>query len=369
VLPRSPLDSLPSSLGPTDVWIHVTSPSNVAVLTRPHARTESDFAQLSQRIKSAGLLDRRPGYYVFKIVFNLLMLAGAIVGAAFIGNSWWQLFIAAGLAVVFAQMAFIGHDAGHKQIFRGRRKNDAIGYLHGGLVGLSYGMWLQNHNAHHANPNHEERDPDVDIPALSFTTAQARAKQGFLRWVTKYQAFLFFPLLLLEGISLRQTAVEAIVQGKVKRRKLEAAMFFTHMAVYLTLVFVFFSPGLAVLFIVVHQCLWGVLLGISFAPNHKGMPTLTDGHELDFLRKQVLTARNVRRGPVVDFMLGGLNYQIEHHLFPTMPRPNLRYAQRIVHGFCVEKGVSYTQTGWLKSYYYVLQYLHSLGAPLRAKAA
>ena len=81
------------------------------------------------------------------------------------------------------------------------------------------------------------------------------------------------------------------------------------------------------MFIVVHQCLWGFYMGLSFAPNHKGMPTTGGEHSWDFLRKQVLTSRNVRGGRWVDFALGGLNYQIEHHLFPSMPRPSLRLAQ------------------------------------------
>lgn len=332
-------------------------------------RHRSDFARLSRRIRDAGLFDRRPLYYTLKIAFNLLMLAAACVGFALIGDSWWQLLIAAGLAVVFAQLAFIGHDAGHKQIFRSSRANDVVGYLHGGLIGMSYGSWLRNHNAHHANPNHEEHDPDLDIPALSFTEEQAGAKRGFQRWLTKYQAYLFFPLLLLEGLALRITAVRAVINGTVKLRKLEAVLLAGHIGGYLAVVFLVLSPPIAVLFIVVHQCLWGVYLGCSFAPNHKGMPTLKPGEKIDFLRKQVLTSRNVRGGPIVDWVLGGLNYQIEHHLFPTMPRPNLRRAQPIVQQFCREIGLSYSQTGWLRSYRYVLQYLHSLGAPLRAQSA
>ena len=71
-----------------------------------------------------------------------------------VGNSWWQLFVAAFLGIVCTHLSFVGHDAGHKQIFRGRRANDAVGLLLGGLVGLSYGWWIAKHNRHHANPNH-----------------------------------------------------------------------------------------------------------------------------------------------------------------------------------------------------------------------
>ena len=125
---------------------------------------------------------------------------------------------------------------------------------------------------------------------------------------------------------------------------------------------------MAIAFIAIHQCLFGLYLGMTFAPNHKGMPMLTAEDELDFLRKQVLTSRNVRGGVWLDIALGGLNLQIEHHLFPSMPRPSLRKAQRLVRAFCAEHGISYTETSLVGSYAAALRALHELGAPLRAQA-
>ena len=94
------------------------------------------------------------------------------------------------------------------------------------------------------------------------------------------------------------------------------------------------------------------------------MPILRPGEEPDFLRRQVLTSRNVRGGRLVDFALGGLNYQIEHHLFPSMPRPNLRRAQVIVRRFCLDRGISYTETSLVASYGTSLRHLHAVrGTP------
>jgi len=329
----------------------------------------SDFAELRRIVVGAGLLDRRLGYYGMRISLNLIALAGAWVAFVFIGNSWWQLITAAFLALMFTQLSFIGHDAGHKQIFRTRRANDVIGYAHAGLVGISYGWWVNKHSSHHANPNHEDKDPDLDIPALAFSLRQSSTKQGFLRWMAKHQAVLFFPLLLLEGLNLHYASAEAVWRNELKSRKLEASLFLAHTAVYLAAVFLVLSPGTAVVFIAVHQGLWGVYMGCSFAPNHKGMPTLSEGHSLDFLRKQVLTSRNVRGGPWVDFALGGLNYQIEHHLFPSMPRPNLRHAQLLVLPFCAQHSITYSQCGLLRSYAHVLHHLRAVGAPLRATSS
>ena len=329
------------------------------------AAAGSEYAALSREVREAGLLRRRHGYYAVRITVNLLAMAGAWVAFAFIGDSWWQLLVATGLAVIFAQLAFIGHDAGHKQIFRTRKPNDVVGTVHGGLIGMSYQWWMHGHSRHHANPNHEDLDPDLDIAALAFTSRQAKLKQGFLRWMAKHQALLFFPLLTLEGLSLHVAGIRAIFQGETKARRIEGALLAVHIAAYLTAAFLVLSPGVAVLFIVVHQAFWGIYMGCSFAPSHKGMPTMTS-ESLDFLRKQVLTSRNVRGGWFVEFLMGGLNYQVEHHLFPNMPRPHLKHAQPIVERFCVAHGIPYTQTSLTRSYRLVLEHLHEMGAPLRA---
>ena len=325
----------------------------------------SDFAALAHEIKQHGLLARRRGYYWTRIVLNLVVFAAGCVAFVLIGDSWWQLVTAVFFAVMFTQLSFIGHDAGHKQIFRGRRANDTTGYLHACLVGLSYDWWVGKHSRHHANPNHEEHDPDLAMAALAFTRGQGAGTRGFLRWMARYQAFLFFPLLLLEGLNLHWSSLRFVWRGGGRARKLESFLLVVHVAVYLAAVFTVLSPGTAVAFVLVHQAAWGVYMGCSFAPNHKGMPTVAEGHQLDFLRKQVLTSRNVTGGRLVDFVLGGLNYQIEHHLFPSMPRPNLRRAQRVVERFCTGNGIAYAQCGLLRSYRFVLEHLHDVGAPLR----
>jgi fatty acid desaturase len=106
-----------------------------------------------------------------------------------------------------------------------------------------------------------------------------------------------------------------------------------------------------------------------FAPNHKGMPQVDGTTQLDFLRKQVLTARNVRSGAATDLWYGSLNYQIEHHLFPAMPRNRVRAAHRIVLEFCGEVGVPYYQTSMAQSYRELLVFLHEVGRPLREARA
>jgi len=136
-----------------------------------------------------------------------------------------------------------------------------------------------------------------------------------------------------------------------------------HLVAYITALLLVLSPLQALVFFVVHHAVFGVYLGMTFAPNHKGMPH-PDGTE-DYLRKQVLTSRNVTGGWLTDAALGGLNYQIEHHLFPAMPTPNLRRAQPIVEAYCTGIGVAYEQTSLIESYRQALRHLHQVGVPLR----
>jgi fatty acid desaturase len=92
------------------------------------------------------------------------------------------------------------------------------------------------------------------------------------------------------------------------------------------------------------------------------MPILSRHDEHDFLRRQVLTSRNIRGNWLTDLALGGLNYQIEHHLFPSMPRPSLRRSQPLIREFCHQHGLPYTQASLFGSYAQALRYLHAIGA-------
>jgi fatty acid desaturase len=330
-----------------------------------------EYTQLSRQIKQAGLLERRRGWYVARIGLNLVLLAAGGVAFAVLGASWWQLVTAVYLAVVCTQLAFVGHDAGHRQISRSRGANQRVGLLHANLlVGISFGWWVPKHNAHHTNPNHQDLDPDISIAALAFTSDQARAKSGLVRLLARYQAWLFFPLLLLEAAHLHLASLKSVLRGGWGRANtLEGLLLVAHASSYLTALVWVLSPLQALAFVVVHQGLFGLYLGCSFAPNHKGMPTLTEADQLDFLRRQVLTSRNVAGSRLVDFVLGGLNYQIEHHLFPNMPRPNLRRAQPLIRAFCHQHGLPYTEASLIGSYAQAIHHLHTVSAPLRPAAA
>ncbi|MCW6006961.1 acyl-CoA desaturase [Micromonospora sp. CPCC 205371] len=336
-----------------------TAPTAV---TRARPRSGSDYAALLAEVRQAGLLDRRPVYYTAKTAASAALLVAAWVLFALLGESWWQLAIAAGLAVAFAQFGFLTHDAGHRQIFRSRRANHLIGVITGNLaIGLAFGWWVDKHHRHHAHPNQEGLDPDIGGDNLAYTGSQVRARRRLGRFIARHQGALFFPMLLLLAVDLRVSSGKALARPGYRRRVPETLLFALHIAAYLTVVLLVLSPLQALAFVAVHQGLLGLYLGSVFAPNHKGMPILSRDDDSDFLRRQVLTARNVHGGRLTDLLLGGLNYQIEHHLFPSMPRPSLRRAQPLVRAYCESHNLPYAQTSLLDSYRQALRHLRTVG--------
>ncbi len=324
----------------------------------------SDFTALTRRVHEAGLMRRRYGYYWAKLVGAVVSIGAWVLAFIAVGDSWWQLVGAAVLSVLFTQTAFLGHDAAHRQIFVSGRWNDWTSLIVANLfVGISYGWWQSKHTRHHASPNQEGADPDIASTALALTPQRARRdRPRWLAWLVARQGWYFFPLLALEGLSLHKDAVTRVLsRDKLRRRWVELTFLGVRFGGLLTLVLLVLPPGKAAVFIAVQLAVFGFYMGAAFAPNHIGMPLVSARLKLDFLRRQVLMSRNVRGGRAVSILMGGLNYQIEHHLFPSMARPQLRRVQPLVEAHCAAMGVPYTQTTLWQSYAIVVRYLNTVG--------
>jgi len=335
-----------------------------ATKTAPQGTRE--YAELKNLIKQNGLLEKQPVYYTCKMVLLLGLFALSIALVILVHPFWLQILNATFLAFVTTQLGLLGHEAGHRQIFHKTWKNDLVGLIVGNLfIGMSNSWWMDKHNRHHSHPNQNDLDPDIDIPLLSFTGEDIAQKGKFTQFVNKYQAFFFFPLLLLVALDLQKSSIRFLFRNREKYHAIEVTLLLVHYVAYMSILFFFLGFWPALLFMLVHQCLAGMYLGSIFAPNHKGMPVLDKESDMGFLYRQVVTARNVTGHPITDFWYGGLNYQIEHHLFPAMPRNRLPEAHRIIKAFCEEHLIPYHETSMLRSYQEILQHLHRVSAPSR----
>lgn len=328
-----------------------------------------EYAELKRRVKAAGLMRRQPWPYAATAIALLALIAACMVAYARVDNIAWRCADAVLAAVIFGQLAFLAHDSGHRQVFGSVRNNKRLCLVMTLLLGVSLSWWIDKHNRHHSYPNAQGVDPDIDLPVLAFSEEDALQRRPPWRFVVKYQSFFFVPVLAMEGIGLRLASAQYLARRASRYPAAEPALVALHSLAYLFFVFAFAPPITAIAFILVHHLATGVYLGTIFAPNHKGMALIDDDAPVDFLRRQVLTARNIASHPITDVLYGGQNFQIEHHLFPSMPRRNLRRAQTIIKEFCGERGIPYHETPLLASYSEILTHLHRVSRPLRQARA
>ena len=344
-----------------------------ASLKTPSERATNPVTQsytaLARAVRSLDLQGRTRWFYI--LVFSALVVAlgGAVTGFILLHSSWLQLLIAGALGLIFTQFAFLGHEASHRQIMTSGPANDWIGRLLATVfVGISYAWWMNKHTRHHANPNKVGKDPDIETDAaIAFTEEFAARQRGPLAWITRRQGYLFSPLLLLEGVNLHVNSIRGLFRrGRVEGRALELTLLGLRFAIYLAALFWLLPLGMAFAFIGVQLAVFGLYMGASFAPNHVGMPIVPRDVKLDFLNKQVRTSRNVSGGWWATLLMGGLNYQIEHHLFPSLPRPHLARTRQLVLEHCRQADVPYTQTSLISAWGIVVNYLNRVGLAARS---
>ena len=348
----------------------VATESRLGPVRQTYARRDSfppitqAYTKVAEVVRETGLLQRTPWFYIVVGAVLALGFGGAITGFILLGDSWFQLLMAAAFGILFTQVAFLSHEAAHRTILTSGPANDRLGLILGnGIVGMSRSWWTSKHTRHHANPNRVGKDPDIEIDTISFLDEDAAKATGILKFITRRQGWLFFPLLTLEGLNLHFIGLKHLLnfREEVKGRFLELGLITLRFALVLTPIFLFLPLGMAFAFLGVQLAVFGVYMGAAFAPNHKGMPIVHPDAKLDFFTKQVRTSRNVSGGWWATWLMGGLNYQIEHHLFPSMPRPHLAQARTIVRDYCKTLDVPYTETTLWRSYGIVIAYLNRVG--------
>jgi fatty acid desaturase len=335
-------------------------------------KSTTHFNQILAQVRAAGLLSKKPSFYIIRLIVLTIAAAGFWTLSGYLAalsqeNKLWLIaafVLVAGLGVLSAQYGFIAHEASHRQVFRNNKANDWTGLLLANLfAGLSYGFWLRKHNKHHQRPNQIGEDPDIAIRVLSFTTESKESKRGIERWFSDRQGYLFPLLLLFTGFDLLVDSFAGLVRKdrKLSIRILEFSLMMIRQLTPYVVFAILFGPiwGLALWFVMMMA--FGFFMGAAFAPNHKGMPLVPKDAKLDFFSRQVLTSRNIRGSWLKDNLMGGLNYQVEHHLFPSMARPNLRKTHEIVVEYCRKHEVTLVEMNLLASYVAIMKHLNKVG--------
>lgn len=252
------------------------------------------------------------------------------------------------MAFVTVQFGILGHDFAHGQVFKSLRANKFWSVIMWGIfAGLSESKWFFNHNEHHKEVNHSEHDPDMEMPFI-FTEEQITFKSGSYKKLRKYQHLIFFMVLPLIYPIYVIISFKHLFDRLNFTSLVELFFMVIHYVVFLWLVLFHLPAIYALPFLLIYAVVTGAYMGLVFAPNHKGMPMIPE-NEVVLWWHQIVCTRNLYPNIILFHMMGGLDYQIEHHLFTAMSRNNYPKVAPLVKQFCFENNLPYHETTWTDS--------------------
>jgi len=305
---------------------------------------------LVKKLKMAGSYSSSKLYYCYKILSNFLIWGLAVYLLASYQGTLRVIVAGSLIALFWQQCGWVCHDTLHHQIFKNRRYNDGIAYFVGLVpVGYSPSWWKAKHNLHHAVPNVAGFDPDIDtMPLLAWSEKFIEGElSGLPAIMIKYQYIFYFPLLAAARLSwLMQSIIYA--HSKSKSPKKELTGLAVHWFWYFSLMILYMGIKESLLFILFSQGIGGLLIAMAFSLNHNGMHIIEKQPNYEFNHLQITTARDIHGGLLnwAHWFMGGLDMQIEHHLFPRIPRHNLKELQGDVMAYCKKHGIHYHTTNF-----------------------
>ncbi|KAJ3037150.1 hypothetical protein HDV00_002032 [Rhizophlyctis rosea] len=323
---------------------------------------QEDLASLRKTIDEMGWYKSDKLWYAYKVASTGSLALLSIGILSLFGSSFLGVVTAAlVLAFFFQQSGWLAHDFAHHQVFSNRTYNTYAAYIIGNLwQGFSVAWWKHKHSTHHSVPNVHAADPDIDT--LPFLAWSDYALEGFAdlsdgalsKFFVTYQPIIYFPLLSFARITWALQSVLWNLPNSTKlanfptMNRVEQVAIATHYVWYIGAA-LYFTPSIlyAFLYILLSQCFCGFLLAAVFSVNHNGMPVYTpqQSRAMDYYELSIVTGRNVTPTTFNNWFTGGLNFQIEHHMFPTIPRHNLPMVAPLVKSLCGKHGVPYHETG------------------------
>lgn len=305
---------------------------------------------LRREVEALGLFRRRTGFYIGYSIILTLGLFFCLFAITLSSNFFMVTLVAILLGIVFMQFGFLGHDIAHHQVFSSWGQDRFFGStVYALALGISLETWASGHYAHHEHTNQIDADPDINLP-LVFTEEQLALRGAWYRkWILPYQHLYFFAFMSLAYFNyILRSFPTSFRDFQNPFRLYEWVLIIIHFAVLFGVVFGSLPFWMGVYFLLLTAMVSGAYAGLAFAPNHKGEDVLTPDEVVTY-RTMINSTRNIFPSRFTDLALGGLNYQIEHHLFSDIPRPSLPQVQPLVKAFCTREGLPYHQTSFMGS--------------------
>jgi len=325
--------------------------------------------EIRQKLLAEGRFTTKMSYYYLLYARLAMMFAGVIYLSIFCESFWAHMCGAALLGLFWQQIAFIGHDIGHNAISHDWATDNRWGLFFGNFAtGIGIGWWKRSHNVHHIVCNSIENDPDIQHLPIMSVTNEAFGKwwstyhekwmitDSVTRFLVSYQHYLFYPIMAFARFNLyAQSYILAFnMKEKIRNRAYEIITL-TGFITWLSAL-IYFIPANTyggyekIAFLFLSHNIAGVL-HVQICLSHFAMDTYHgqayNDDKDEWFRMQLATTLNINCYPWMDWFHGGLQFQIEHHLWPRLPRHELRYASELVQEFCKENNVYYHYPAWI----------------------
>jgi fatty acid desaturase len=307
------------------------------------------------------------GFWRRKLVLWVPIALLSYLGLVALPFGWMWLLLVPVCSMAMLTMGFLGHDAGHYAISRKRWINDVWGHVGMTILcGMSFGFWRVRHNQHHAHCQEESGDPDMQFGVIfSVYPHSANWKTKVGRAFLAIQKWSFWPLASFYWVGLRYDAIRDLFQ-RPKETKVDRFLLPLHWILLLVVPGLVFGWPAAIIAYVAVACVSSLMTASVFIPNHIGMRRLGPGEKVGYLEHQITTSRNVLNSPLLDFYYGGLNSQIEHHLFPRVSHDRYRAMRPVVRAFCRQHGIRYHETSMYRALASVAGHLGDMTAASKA---
>ncbi len=302
---------------------------------------------LRAEVRRAGLFERCEARSWGKLAF-LLSTVGLLLVAHATLPFWWSVALVPLTGFFCAISAMMGHEGSHRGLSDSAWRNDLMFNITFPLFsGVSGRYWHWKHDVqHHAHPNVAEMDPDILLWPMASTAIEHRRSGPIRQWYQRnFQGATFWPLCFMLVWSMRGSAVaflarEVREKGVTRDWLVDASLMSAHAVAWLVLPTLFFGPWALALYAGVWTIV-GIVLSLIFAPAHIGLPVVTDTK--DTWRLQFETTRNLILPRWMSFFFIGLDYQLEHHLFPKIPHQRLPEVAKITRAWAAKNGVPYQE--------------------------
>ncbi|MDB2562470.1 acyl-CoA desaturase [Sulfurimonas sp.] len=309
------------------------------------------FDELKAEVRAAGLLDRVPvrgSIEMIATILSMVVVYGIVVYWDSMPNEWWMpIALALFMIVIFTRAVFISHDILHTQYFKNKSLAFKLSYPFAAFIlSNSSSWWDWKHNVnHHTFCNIPQKDEDIRAMDGAFTNHQ-KGNKAWLR-SSKYLVFwgaMFFmyPAFIAQSYAF------------VLRRKKYTELFLMllHWPIVWGPIFYFLPLSEALIVFVTLNIVLSGWLAFGFITNHLGCEVIEEeeGSKLSWMELQMRTSRSLKGGMLVHWFYGGLNTQIEHHLFPKAPRFNLLKVQKMTKEFAEKHNIAYFETSPIQAY-------------------